>query len=487
MIYKIQKDTIENIVRAIKKKLGDKSNNNYLGADIPSKIWEIDTNQPMTSFPNGLLSGYNGVKVARIAATYHRARTLGIDRFMYDQDSLFTEKDTTNTPKNVRSFGKAAIDCSTFVGLCLRGITYEKSPYNIYPKNSNVTWLPTLQEIENMCGNDGWEFRELDRQREGVFNNIGIPGYSTIRFAADFAEYFYKCGFVVYDRKATPSISPRDPSIIKSLLPGDILFWAKPTASDAQKERFRSISHIGIVAERTDRFYQVTGFKPNFDEYGNKIDPDLDPLITTPESGQRKVVFYSPYDTEKQDTIVMICRPDYRQKSYVDIPLNYNLISYPWSWGTTNPNEYIDPETGLSCGVIFTTGINKNGESTITINGHNTKSISRNLKGGAIFDDVRDLYDKIVLSPGTYRMDGMNGTGINNVGLSLQLLRLEKKNNSYEINQDNPIRVYDGHQQVFTITESIDARIVLYIGSNEGNGYYFSNISICPKLEKISN
>lgn len=48
------------------------------------------------------------------------------------------------------------MDCSTFVGLVLRGIPYENSPY----ANNPSSWYP--EDIIYSYGDNGWEYKELD-------------------------------------------------------------------------------------------------------------------------------------------------------------------------------------------------------------------------------------------------------------------------------------------------------------------------------------
>jgi cell wall-associated NlpC family hydrolase len=108
-----------------------------------------------------------------------------------------------------------------------------------------------------MYGTEGWEFKELDYQpKNNVFNDIGIPNYSTIRYAADYARYFYKYGYVLYDQKIDGIIT--DISKINYLQPGDLVFWDTSESENADS-RFKSISHIALVAENTNYYYQVTG------------------------------------------------------------------------------------------------------------------------------------------------------------------------------------------------------------------------------------
>lgn len=113
-----------------------------------------------------------------------------------------------------------AIDCSTLVGLCLRGYKYEEGPYaskakfdtfrtNRNQTNPTVSWafsVPrTAAEIGEYCANKGW-----------------IVPISSIGSASD--NY-------------------------SGLKKGDLIFWAKKDSNGKYKEpdRYMHISHVAIV------------------------------------------------------------------------------------------------------------------------------------------------------------------------------------------------------------------------------------------------
>lgn len=421
-----QETRIQEIADAVRRKIDDQGLID--GVDLASAIRSIDRLKPMTNFIDGVENGYYGNQVAKIAATYQLNRVLGNETYVYSNTNLFSD----GSPHYVRdSDGKAMIDCSAFVGLCLRGIPYESSPFAEHT-GANATWTPGT-ELPDLYGTDGWEYRVLDYQEAGRYNDLGITGFSTLRVAADLAEFFYKNGYVVYDA-LTDGTLPQ--SVTDQLMPGDLLFWAKSTATDAQKERFRSISHVGIVAEKTDKFFEAT-------------------------TGT-SVVLYSSF-ADKCSEIVLICRPDYRPKvTNTQVPIGANLLTYPWTWGAT--------QTSTLNGITFeTTGVN-----SLRISGTNTTAFSRNIKGQKNSD-----VNYIVLSPGTYQVSGMDGTGIKHVGFAIQVLYADGTD------FDPVIRCYDGHDDQFTITETTNVLAWLWFGSNSGNGYTL-NCDISPSLVRIS-
>jgi hypothetical protein len=82
-----------------------------------------------------------------------------------------------------------------------------------------------------MYGTEGWEFIHLDKQdkyhRDGksiMFTDIGIEGHSSIRTAAHLGEYFYKNGYVIYDRYRDGELYNLTDLETLKLQPGDLIF-----------------------------------------------------------------------------------------------------------------------------------------------------------------------------------------------------------------------------------------------------------------------
>ena len=419
--------------------------------DFAEKIMSIDRLRPMTLYPNGLDNGYYGNQAAIIAATYHFARNTGLDSFVYNSASgLFggtnprvrdTSSSLTDSSRPTTS-GFARIDCSTYIGLVLRGITYANSPYAKHPydasEDANNRWVPST-EIGGMYGSNGWEFNMIDSQPVGVYNNIGIDGRSTLRTAADFGEFFYKYGMVLYDSMIdAPLTAESAKELAKSFQPGDLIFWAKASADEVQQRRFRSISHIAIVSERTDRYYHAT-------------------------SGS-SVVLYSAF-TDAYEEVALVCRPDYRPNKITgEIPVGVNLLRYPWSYGSSTVYE----ENGMKFSV------NKDKIGVIHLSGTNTDAFSVNIKGHSNNDN-----SYIKLTPGTYTLSGMSGTGVKALGLALQL------RNADGSDFDPVIRCYDGNNPTFTLTKITNVKVQLYIGANGGDGYTL-DCDITPTLKRTS-
>lgn len=420
-----QAEKFKEIADAIRVKTG--SSAELKANDFATEIMTIDRLKPMTLFPAGLDNGYYGNRAAQVAATYHLARVLGNDTFVYDQSGgVFANSTSLN--KTIRDEnGYARIDCSGFVGLVLRGITYESSPFAKH-KGASATWKPST-ELEGMYGNGVWAHKWLDKQPSGIYSNLGISGYSSIRNAADLGEYFYKYGYVMFDAKVDGEPTA---SLKNNLKPGDILFWSKPGASDAQKKRFRSISHVAIISENQSHYLEVT-------------------------TGDN-VVLYKKFE-ENYENISLICRPNYKQyKSTEQTPIGENLLNYPWVYGALKEST--------SNGITFAV----KDKNTIHISGTNTSETDRKLKGNV------ETGMGFKLSAGTYELSGMDNVGVNNVGVALQVRKVDGTD------FNTPIRCYTGENPTFTISEDTDVIVLLHFGSNG----YTVDCDITPTLIRKS-
>ena len=423
-----QAERFKEIADAIRIKTG--GSNKIIANDFASEIMTIDRLKPMTLFPTGLNNGYYGNRAAQVAASYHLARVLGNETFVYDQSGgVFSN--SASSIKTIRDEdGLAKIDCSGFIGLVLRGIEYENSPFAVH-KGSNATWNPS-EELIDMYGTGVWVHKWLDKQPEGIFSNLGIPGYSSIRNAADLGEYFYKYGYVIFDARidGEPTADLRD-----NLQPGDILFWSKPGASDAQKKRFRSISHVAIMSENKSHYIEVT-------------------------TGT-SVVLYEKFE-ENYENISLICRPKYKQYMAAEkTPIGENLLNYPWVYGASKESVYN--------GITFTV----KDRHTIHMAGTNTSVIDRKLKGNI------ETGVGFKLSAGTYELSGMDNVSVDHVGVALQVKKINGED--FEI----PVRCYAGNNPTFTITEDTDIAVILHFGSNDGKGYAV-DCDITPTLTRIA-
>lgn len=132
--------------------------------------------------------------------------------FTYNQNTFLT-----GCPVFIN--GKGAIDCSTYMHLVLRGIRYKDSPYS--GNNTSIstqTAYPWTAELGN-------------------FSTMGM-----VRQAAEIAAYYCAAGRFF------------DTTFDTQRRPGDLFFFK----SDNANNRFLNISHVGMVAFETDKYYNVT-------------------------------------------------------------------------------------------------------------------------------------------------------------------------------------------------------------------------------------
>ena len=393
------------------------------------QIMKIDRLKPMTLYPEGIDNGYWGNMAARTAASYLYARLVGIDIFDYVQYSnnilnvrLYDQKGNPRGSARVRDkYGRGLLDCSSYVGLVLRGVNYNKSPfsderydlpYDVEGKNTPTIWYPAALKGEggllDYYGDQGWEFPILDRQPEGQFRYFGFDGYSSIRGANQLAEFFYKYGYVVFDQRRDGH--PADyvhktynengelikGTLLDALMPGDLIFFAAyeedengnmlyPTwnkSVNLGKNVFHSIHHIGMIAENTDRFYHVTGSDSNTENESTVLYANL------AENAAK--------GTKLFNEITLVCRPNYRHAGdalKMDMPLNVNLLCYPWSFSV---NKEFTSSYGLTVNLEGDDGSILCLSGTIT---SDTGNYATYLKGNPSNRD-----NKIHLSTGKYKL-----------------------------------------------------------------------------------
>ena len=255
-----------------------------------------------------------------VARTYWLARASGRN-FLYSGGATFLDGNPVNN-----SSGQGLIDCSTFIHLVMRGITYDKSPYTNVAANATYN-------ASSLTTNTSYTWAD-DHIRQS--NTIG----GMVRYAADLAAYYWTSGRVFTDASKRK--------------PGDLIFH-----STKQNNRFMSITHVSIVSEDVDQYYNVT---------------DLN-----------NTVVRTAYANRNTD-IVFFARPDYERiadKTYTFDP-TFNYLAYPWICGSSG---------SFSSGVSMTA--NSNGLTTSCSGA--TAATTINLVSSAY-----PLY----LPAGTYKLSG---------------------------------------------------------------------------------
>ena len=204
-----------------------------------------------------------------VAKSYWIARASG-RKFVYSGGATFLD----GAPLN-NAAGQGLIDCSTYIHLVMRGIPYQKSPY--VNTSANATYNASA-----LSTNTAYTWAD-----DHIRSSQTVGGM--VRYAADLAAYYWAAG------RAFTDASQRKP--------GDLIFH-----STHQNSRFMSISHVSIVSDNIDQYYNVTDIA--------------------------NTVVRTNYANRNAD-IVFFARPDYEkipQQTYTFDP-NHNYLAYPWIFG----------------------------------------------------------------------------------------------------------------------------------------------------------
>ena len=255
-----------------------------------------------------------------VARSYYKAR---IDN---ESNNTFIYN-ATSTPLdsgyNSEGDKKNAIDCSTFVGLVLRGIPFKKSPYASLLEDSGV-----LDENDKDTGDENGNNDEHDDIYDGALwdplNLKANPEYSwsinpmdwelkknmnkedlyPVRTASQLAQWAFERGWAV----------PLDP-LFTNLEPGDLIFWAKKKNGEyLQPNRYKQISHVAICVSKYNRPENDVNFPEKYPWKHTTYEVST----TAPYVLNRTIEKCSPED------IVMICRPDLGSLSAGDYVGNLN-------------------------------------------------------------------------------------------------------------------------------------------------------------------
>lgn len=190
-----EENDVKAMANAIRTKNGAASSDKYLLADMDTKILQLPS---MHIYERSLFyDEKKALEGVAIAQTYLN----NADQLMYKAGYYGAFHDTIFDEES----GRGYIDCSTYVGLILRGIPYNKSPYNGYESSAHTDLY-------------AWADKYLD--------------VNSIRFANELAEYYFKSG-----RAFT------DPA---KLLPGDVIFHQKQNGDNAY---FGNVWHVSYCME----------------------------------------------------------------------------------------------------------------------------------------------------------------------------------------------------------------------------------------------
>ena len=241
-----------------------------------------------------------------VARSYYKARVNEKLENVFIYDATSTPFDTAYDPNGEKN---NAIDCSTFIGLILRGIPFKESPYSKLLENPGI-----LDEEDSDKGNEEGNDDEHDDIYEGtIWNPLDLkanPKYSwainpmdwklkknlkkeeiyPVRTASQLAQWMYERGWSI----------PLDPTFA-NVEPGDIIFWAKKVNGEyRQPNRYMCISHAALCVSKYDRPVDDENFPAEY------------PLKHTMYEVTTKAPYVLNRTLEKcsPGSVVMICRPD---------------------------------------------------------------------------------------------------------------------------------------------------------------------------------
>lgn len=309
-------------------------------------------------------SNYDGAMAAVVAAiSYWNAKAGGTKSFSYSDGNGALKGSTSATVNN--SSGAGVIDCSTYIGLVLRGYDFAKSPYG-----TNFTASGTVdpRTLTYNAGQNNFEERYFDNQS---LANVSYTSYLDsnskyrILSAADIAAYYESLGLLFFPGQIT-------------VRPGDLCFFYKENADGSltYPNRWRGISHIGIM---TDKDYYL-----NTTDY-----PSAGNLIRTKVSARTPFCYARPFYGVDNG------------KSASNSLSNNGINLFPNVWaGLKNGSQTINS-------LSITTNMNSNG--AMSCSGQASSGFSKDLVSSSC-----PLY----LPAGTYKISGtVNGTSGNKTTL----------------------------------------------------------------------
>ena len=167
------------------------------------------------------------------------------------------------------------LDCSTFVGLCLRGIPFEDTPLN--PNYTGAAQDPTYWKANR---NYSWSYNPYDY-------NITSVRTGRVRGASQLAKLM-----VLWNQQVVMDEN------FANLEPGDIIFYSAKNADDTWKEpnTWGHVSHVAICYSKSDT---------PLNNY-----PYTHTVMDT-HSGYTPAISISTLETSNhRDEISFVCRPD---------------------------------------------------------------------------------------------------------------------------------------------------------------------------------
>lgn len=255
-------------------------------------------------YGNEITAGGDGGEQSRL--TVKRNNAALVTEFLTVAQSYLNKTDIEYKDGDTviyKSTATNGIDCSTYVGLCLMGYPYSKSPYATGNYISPYSWVENSEDYD-------WALPTI-RYKISRFIDGHNPD-EIVRLACQLAAWMQSRNQVV----------PMTNGFL-DVMPGDIVFWGhrvQATGEWIHPDWFMHINHVGIILSKEaapDTFVDGDGITRNWDKskypYKHTI---IDVGNTTPtcrtthwlEEGQEDA---SKIYANNVNTVVMVCRPDF--------------------------------------------------------------------------------------------------------------------------------------------------------------------------------
>lgn len=203
----------------------------------------------------------------------------------------------TNTPLAPNYDNGKHIDCSTFMGMVLRGISYEDGPYVIDYPPEELNPYDSAQWVANP--DYEWSINPANYDYELIVD-VDNPTTAEARRASQLGQMFDTHGREI----------PKDRHLA-NLEVGDLLFWARKNAAGEwiQPGRYKHITHVALVIEKTDAPENASWdtdlypFSHKYIDarYNNGGEPISDHILEETPTGTT---------VNSIESLVMIARPD---------------------------------------------------------------------------------------------------------------------------------------------------------------------------------
>ncbi|CAJ0610693.1 unnamed protein product [Cylicocyclus nassatus] len=276
-------------------------------------------------------------QIVDVARSYYRKRGSAETgyNFVYGQDETCLDDGFDPATGN-------DIDCSTFIGLCLRGIPLEKSPYESLYNKADIP--------EETDGGDGGTSDSNSEEGEKFSPRTVLANKNDYAWATNPAEYMYPSE--TSKKKVVRTAAQLGQMMVEQGLkidydetfidvePGDIIFYAKNKNGEwVQPKRYMKISHVSICVNKIyNENFDITktytvgnycylyadadkgiteGLYRCITDHTGKFNPDHFEYIglhryrhPTIEASTGDPVLYNRTLERNKDYICLICRPD---------------------------------------------------------------------------------------------------------------------------------------------------------------------------------